>query len=386
MTELLLGLFVGKNAQWKSTEIRTRVGRLAGITGILCNVLLFIGKLAVGLLSGAISVLADAVNNLSDAASSVVTLLGFQMARRPADAEHPYGHARYEYLSGLLVAVFILVMGLGLVRSSAEKVLSASETELSAVTVWIMICAMGVKVWMWAFFRSLGKKIESDVLFAAAADSRNDVIATGTVLLGCAVEFYTGFRADGYVGIAVAVFILWSGVKIARETVSPLLGRQCSEELADGIHRLVCSHPEVLGAHDLLVHDYGPGQCFATIHVELSASEDPLICHDRIDAMERRALEELGVNLVIHYDPVPVDDPEWNGLKEKISSVVAEVSPEISMHDFRLVREGECGKVCFDLAVPYGMNGDCEEIRRRITEEMKVHTSYEIVIRFDGKA
>jgi len=387
MTELLLRLFLKKDRDMKDPNIRLAVGKLAGATGIGCNVLLFAGKLLAGLLSGSISIVADAMNNLSDAASSVVTLLGFRMAQRPADAEHPYGHARYEYLSGLAVAVFICVMGLQLIRSSVEKIITPSAAELSLLTLCIMLASMGIKLWMAVFFRTLGKKIDSAVLEATSTDSRNDVITTGAVLVGCLVEFFADVSIDGYMGLGVALFILWSGVRITRETVSPLLGRQCSPELLEHISALVHSYPEVLGVHDLLVHDYGPGQCFATIHVELSAALEPLVCHDLIDDMERQAQEKLGVNLVIHYDPVVTDDPEWNDLREKLHTIIHNIHPELSMHDFRLLREGDRTKLCFDLAVPYAMNEECASIREKITEAMNTgETSYELVIRFDGKA
>lgn len=303
MTNLILQLFI-KN--WRKSDdptVRGAIGTLAGAVGILCNALLAAGKLLVGLMFGSVSVLADAVNNLSDAASSVVTLLGFRLSQRPADAEHPFGHARYEYLSALAVAGLILLLGFDAARSAVEKIIQPEPVELPMASLVVLAAAVGLKLWMYGFFGKLAKHIGSTALRATALDSRNDCVATTAVLLGCLCQKYLGINADGFVGLGVALFILYSGVSLARDTVSPLLGRQADPALLRQITELVLSREQILGAHDLLVHDYGPGRYFASVHAEMDAAVDPITAHDIIDGIERQALEQLNIHLVIHYDP-----------------------------------------------------------------------------------
>ena len=387
MTKLILNLFEKNWRYRRDPTIHSRIGTVAGITGIVCNVLLFGGKLIVGLITGAVSIVADAVNNLSDAASSVMTLLGFRLARRPADADHPYGHARYEYLSGLAVAAMILLIGAELVKSSVAKIFNPEPIEFKAVTFWVLVASMGVKLWMAAFYGRLGRMILSTTLQATSIDSRNDVLATGGVLLGLLVGKYFSVQVDGFVGLAVALVILWSGVSIGRETISPLLGKQADDDLVDRISTLVLSHDKILGIHDLLVHDYGPGQCFASVHAELSAEEDPLECHDIIDDIECDALAELNVHLVIHYDPVLLNDGEWNEMRRTVESIVREIHPALSIHDFRMARGAKQTKLVFDLAVPYGYENQRKELKQKIDEALiERGKQYTTVIRFDAKA
>lgn len=381
MTELLLRLFVRKNTNIVS---HSAVGRLAGVVGIACNFLLFSLKLAAGLISGAVSVVADALNNLSDAASSVVTLLGFQLAQRPADQDHPYGHARYEYISGLAIAALILVIGVELGEQSIGKILNPAPANISALTLCVLLLSIVIKLWMNGFFKSLGKKISSGTLLAAAVDSRNDVIATSAVLAGAFVEKVCHVSVDGYIGLGVAAFILYSGVQVARETVSPLLGQKADQQLVQQISSCILNHEKVLGIHDLLVHDYGPGQCFASVHVELSASENPLTCHDMIDAIECDVLETLNVHLVIHYDPVLDDDAEWSQLRQLTEEIITELDPRLSMHDFRIVRGADQPKLVFDLAVPYDTALDHKQFRQQFEDALQAKgKAYLAVIRFD---
>lgn len=387
MTSLLLRLFVKDYENTESVAVHSAIGRLAGFTGIICNLLLFLGKLTVGWLANSVSIIADAINNLSDASSSVVTLLGFKMAQQPADAEHPYGHARYEYLSGLVVAALILIIGFDLAKSSFQKILHPEAVEFSAATFVVLVLSIAVKLWMAGFFRSLGKRIHSTTLQATSVDSRNDVVASTAVFLGCAVGYFFHVNIDGIIGLAVAVFILYSGVDIARETISPLLGKQADPELIDRITQLVLSHEKILGIHDLLVHDYGPGQCFATVHAELSAEEDPLECHDIIDDIERDALEQMNVHLVIHYDPVVLNDEEWNTMREIMDEIIVKVDPKLSMHDFRVVRSSKKTKLMFDLAVPYSMRSRHREIKAQIDALLAERgKDYKTVISFDETA
>ena len=304
MTRLLLRLFVRNYQDVRSPAVHASVGKLAGIVGILCNLLLFAGKFTVGLMAGSAAIMADAVNNLLDASSSVVTLIGFRLAQRPADHGHPYGHGRYEYLAGLLVAGIILLSGGDQARTAVEKIIAPTSTTFTSVTFVILILSMGVKLWMAVFYHNLGKRIQSTTLKAASIDSRNDIIASASVLLGCAIEYFFNINVDGYAALAVALFILYSGIRLTGETISPLLGKKADDELIEQISSLVLSHEQVLGIHDLLVHDYGPGKCYASVHAEMSANEDPVVSHEIIDHIERETLERVNVHLVIHFDPV----------------------------------------------------------------------------------
>ncbi|CVI67568.1 Ferrous-iron efflux pump FieF [Clostridiales bacterium CHKCI001] len=387
MTKLLLRLFIKDYNNTESILVHSAIGKLAGITGIVCNILLFLGKLIVGLIADSVSIIADAVNNLSDASSSVVTLLGFQMAQQPADADHPYGHARYEYLSGLVVAALILLIGVDLAKSSVKKIIHPATVEFSIITFIVLLVSIGLKLWMSAFFSSLGKHIHSTTLQATSMDSRNDVIASSAVLIGCLIEYFFHLNIDGYVGLIVAIFILYSGFNIAKETISPLLGKQADPELVEKISQLVLSHEKILGIHDLLVHDYGPGQCFASVHVELSAEEDPLACHEIIDEIECDALEKMNVHLVIHYDPVVLNDEEWSEMRQIVDEIIHNLDPQLSMHDFRIVRGSKQTRLVFDLAVPYSMREKQKELEQKIEEALlSKGKQYVTIIRFDGKA
>ena len=384
MTKLLLRLFVKNYRNTDDPKVRGAYGRLAGLVGLVCNLLLFAGKLVAGTLAGSVSVTADAVNNLSDASSSLVTLFGFKLAERPADEEHPYGHARMEYLSGLLVAVLILVIGVELAKSSVEKILHPEAVEFSVLTLCVLIASILVKLWMCLFCKKLGKAIDSTALEATAADSRNDVITTSAVLLGLLAGHFFRWRIDGWVGALVAVFILLSGWSIAKETISPLLGKQADRELVRRIRDLVLGHPKILGIHDLMVHDYGPGQCFATVHVEMDMHENPLVCHDILDDIERDALRELHVHLVIHYDPVVTDDVELNHMRALVEKKLKQLDPRLSMHDFRMVRGPQHTNLIFDLAVPFDLSGKTAELKRRIDECVQFEDhKYYTVITFD---
>ena len=388
MTRLLLKLFVKDFSKTDNPKVRAAIGKLSGVVGILCNLLLFAGKLAVGTIAGSVSITADAMNNLTDASSSIVTLIGFRLAEKPADEDHPYGHARYEYLSGLAVAAIIIVIGFELAKGSVEKIFNPSNVAFSVVTAAVLLSSIAVKLWLALFNGNLGKKIGSKTLEATAADSRNDCIATGAVLVAAAVEYFTSWHIDGFVGLAVALFILWSGVGLAKETISPLLGEAASPELRALIVDYVNRQPKVLGYHDLMVHDYGPGQRFATLHVEMDNREDPLLCHEIIDDMERECLKNHNIHLVIHYDPVVTDDPRSNRLHEAVDAILQKADSRLRTHDFRMVSgEGHINLI-FDISFPADLKGQEKAIRsqleRTLTEQegTKVYT----VITFDPAA
>ena len=379
MTKLLLRLFVEDT---DTPDGRAKVGALAGAVGICCNLLLFLGKVIAGTMAGSVAIAADGFNNLSDAAASIVTLLGFRFSRKPADAHHPYGHARAEYLSGLCVAVLILFIGVELAKSSVSKIFAPEALAFSGMTLAVLVGSIAVKLWMSLFVGKLGRLIGSKTLTATSADSRNDVIATTAVLVSCLVGHFFHISIDGWTGLAVAAFILWSGYGIARETMSALLGEQADGELVQKLMDLVLRHEGILGIHDLLIHDYGPGRCFASAHVELSAEEDPLVCHEIIDHLECDALRELSVHLVIHHDPVAVNDAEWGRLRSIVEEVTADVDRRLSVHSFRLVRGRGMPRLVFDLAVPYGV--DQEPLRRTLREKMvEAGITNPVTIRFD---
>ena len=383
MTALLLKTFL-RGRDPSDPAARARCGKLAGVVGIVCNVLLCIAKLAVGTISGSISISADAVNNLSDASSSVVTLLGFKLAEKPADRDHPYGHARMEYISGLAVAALILVIGAELARSSFDRILHPQPIEFSAALVVVLALSIAVKLWMMAFNRTVGKKIGSETLLATAADSRNDVITTSAVLAACVFCHFTDLAVDGYAGLAVAVFILISGVGIARDTINPLLGTQPDPDVLRAITSEILAHDKILGVHDLMLHDYGPGRRFGSVHVEMDCREDPLECHEIIDGIEREFRDEHNLELVIHYDPIVTDDEELTRLRSFVQQSCEAIDPRLSIHDFRIVRGYERTNLIFDLVVPF----ELQKNRNRIGWELETRireqdARYNPVITFD---
>ena len=385
MTKLLLRLFVKNGEDTTDSRVRSAVGRLSGVVGILCNLVLFAGKLIIGTLSGSVSITADAMNNLSDATSSIVTLLGFKLAEQPADEEHPYGHARFEYLSGLAVAALIIVIGFELAKTSLGKIQNPTPVAVSVPLVAVLVLSIAVKLWMSAFNRELGNRIQSTTLLATAADSRNDVISTAAVLVAALVELVTSWTVDGYMGLAVSAFILYSGWNLAKETISPLLGEAASPELQALIVDYVKAQPKVLGYHDLMVHDYGPGQRFASLHVEMDYKEDPMFCHELIDDMERECLESHGIHLVIHYDPVVTDDPELNRLRTRVQEILKSVDARLLTHDFRMVPGEGHTNLIFDVALPVDMNGQEHAIKQTLDDTLKQTESKRLqtVITFD---
>ena len=383
MTETLLRIFVKQDPD--SSQGRTAIGSLSGFVGIGCNVLLFALKMLIGTISGSVSIAADALNNLSDASGSVVTLLGFRMADKPADEQHPYGHARAEYLSGLAVAVLILFIGFELVKSSVSKIFHPEAVAFSPALVIALVVSIVVKLGLCRFNTVLGKRIDSATLLATAADSRNDCIATGAVLLSAVVEHLTSLPIDGFMGLAVAIFILYSGLGLARDTVSPLLGENADTELREKIVDYICSNPKVLGYHDLMVHDYGPGKRFASIHVEMDHREDPLECHELIDDMERECLRSHNVQLVIHYDPVVIDDPELMGLKQQVLDILQTRDGRLNLHDFRMVPGKRHTNLVFDITLPRDLQGQEEAIRQHIETILNTESekAYHVVTTFD---
>lgn len=351
-------------------NIRARIGKLSGAVGIICNCLLAAGKLIVGHMTSSMSITADGLNNLSDGASSVVTLLGFKLAEKPADRKHPYGHARIEYIAGLTVAVMILFIGLELGKSSVQKFINPEPIEFSFTAVWVLCASILVKLFMMLFNLKMGRRINSNALLATAADSRNDVMTTSAVLAASIVEHFYDVRIDGVMGIAVSLFILYSGIKLAGETMSPLLGEGANPELQKQITDYINGCPMVLGCHDLMVHDYGPGRRYASIHVEIDKNEDPMACHARIDRMERECLKNYGTHLVIHYDPVVTDDPEVNSTKRLVNTIIKVRDGRLTIHDFRMVDDGESVKMSFDMILPEDLRGQEQSIKETVEKAL----------------
>ena len=367
---------------------RAAVGKRSGAVGIVCNLLLFAAKILVGTLSGSVSITADAMNNLTDATSSIVTMLGFKLSEKPADADHPYGHARFEYLSGLAVAALIIVIGVELGKTSLAKIFAPEPVTFEVFTGIVLVLSMAVKLGLWLFNRALSKTIRSTALAATAQDSRNDAIATGAVLIAGLVEAFTGAMIDGWMGAAVALFILYSGAMTAKDTISPLLGESASPELRELIVDYVRQQPKVLGYHDLMVHDYGPGQRFATLHVEMSTNESPLACHELIDDMERECYQNHGIHLVIHYDPVITDDPELTRFREGCEQLLGMLDKRLHLHDFRMVQGDAHTNLIFDVALPSDMAGRESEITAYLEGKLSRQEGKRIytVITFDPEA
>ena len=388
MTKLLLRLFVKNHQSPKDPKVRSSIGLLSSIVGILCNVLLAVGKLIAGSLTASVSITADAMNNLTDASSAIVTLIGFKLAEKPADENHPYGHARFEYLSGLTVSGIIVIIGFDLAKTSFGSILNPQPVAFSTAALIILVVSMVVKLWLSIFNTKLGKHAGSTALAATAADSRNDVIATGAVLLAAVIERITSWHVDGYIGLAVALFILYSGATLAIETIHPLLGEATDPELRQMIVDEIQENPYVLGYHDLMVHDYGPNQRFASIHVEMDQHVDPLLCHTVIDNLERECLASHGIHLVIHYDPIVTDDPELIRMQQLVSGCLQSIDPALHIHDFRMAKSTGHINLIFDVTLPNTLSHRKKEIQTQLEAEInrREPKKYYTVITFDPMA
>lgn len=351
MTKLLIKLFL-KNKDASTPYGREAYGRVAGIVGIICNLLLSAMKFVIGTMTNSVSITADATNNMTDAGSSIVTLIGFRLSEKPADEDHPYGHARIEYITGLIISFLTLIIGYDILKTSVTKIFNPEEIIFDWISVVVLGISVFIKFWLARFNKSLGKKIKSKALEATAADSRNDVIATLSVLLATILSHFTGFNLDGYMGVFVAVFIIISGIELVKETVSPLLGQAPSKELYEMIESKMLTYENVLGVHDLMVHSYGPGSYFASAHIEMDAKIDVLTCHDIMDAIERDFATNNNIHIVVHLDPTVLDSKETNELKEVVKGILYEIDPIITFHDFRVVYGEKAKNVLFDIVVP----------------------------------
>ena len=364
-------------------EVRQKCGTYAGVVGILLNALLCLGKLAAGALTGSVAMIADAFNNLSDAASSIITLIGFRLAGQAADEEHPFGHGRMEYLAGLIVSIAILLMGLELGKSSVEKLLHPEELNFSWLAVAILAASVLVKLWMYRFNRALGKAISSQTMEATAADSLSDSAATAVVLAATLIGHYFHLQIDGLAGLLVAAFILKTGWEAAKDTLDPLLGRPMDPELAEDIDKLVVSHRNILGIHDLVYHDYGPGRAMMSFHAEVPADADLLEMHDIIDHIERELKEKHHIETVIHMDPI-VNDERTAALRAQVEELAHEIDPVLSIHDLRITAGPYHTNVLFDVMVPYGFRLNDGQVRGELSRRIKgLSEKYTAVIQVD---
>lgn len=385
MQNWLVKKFVHDYENVHDINVRASYGKLSGKVGIFCNAFLFAVKFIMGTISGSVSITADAVNNLSDAASSVISLIGFKMAEKPADEDHPYGHARYEYLSGLTVAVMIILIGFELFKTSFDKVIHPSTVDFSIALVIVLAVSILIKLWMALFNKSLGKKINSSALEATAADSRNDVISTSAVLVAAVISHFFKINLDGYMGIAVAVFILYSGIGLVKDTLDPLLGKAPEPELVDYIQKKILSYDGVLGTHDLMIHDYGPGRKFASVHVEMAAEGDVLKSHDVIDNIERDFLSKDNLNIIVHYDPIVTKDDIVNDFRSWLMEQVKSIDPHLSIHDLRIVPGNSHTNLVFDCVMPHCINMSPSELKAEIRRLVNIkYPNYYCIITIDS--
>ncbi len=380
MTQLLIRLFIRDHKNVQDTTVRTSYGKLSGWVGIVCNLLLCAGKFIVGFISGSVSITADAANNLSDASSSIISLFGFKLAEKEADEDHPYGHARYEYISGFIIAVLVLFIGVELLKSSIGKIIEPTAVEFSWVTIGVLAGSILVKLWMMLFNTKIGRLINSQALTATAADSRNDCISTLAVLVAALISHFASVELDGWMGILVAAFILYSGINLVREAMSPLLGKAPEPEMVEDIRRRIMEYDDVLGTHDLMVHDYGPGRVFASVHVEIAAENDVLESHDIIDNIERDFLA-TGLNLVVHFDPIVTSDSAVGDTRHEIAEIVQRIDERLTIHDLRMVPGPTHTNVIFDCVVPHKFSMSEEELTAEISRFVKqAHPDYFCVI------
>ena len=380
MTELLCKLFIKDRENIRSPEVRRNYGTLASVVGIIVNMILAAGKITVGFLFGAISLAGDGINNLSDAGSQIISFISFKMAAKPADRDHPFGHARIEYVASMIVSFFVMLVGWNLFRESFAKILDPEQVTDNS-NVWLMVAVLAIsilsKLWLVLFNRKIAKKIDSAVMKATAADSLSDACASAAVLVAMLILEFTGLDIDGYMGIAVAIVIFIAGIKILNDTKNSILGEAPSEDVVKGIEAIVAEFPNALGIHDMVVHSYGPNKFVANLHIEVDGSKDIFESHDMIDLIEKRLNSELGILSNIHMDPIVVDDAENDAMKSFVIEKVKSVDDRLNIHDFRFVKGKTHTNLLFDISVPFeikGRDGDIvDAIQKRIAEEKPDH-------------
>lgn len=385
MTRTLIRHFVPNAHNIHDTKVRERFGVLSGVVGIVCNVFLFLLKLAVGLIAGSVSIAADAFNNLSDGLSCVISIVGFKVSGKEPDAKHPFGYGRTEYVAGLIVSFIIMLVGFEFLKTSAGRILHPETVEFSWVMLGILFATILVKLWMGAFNHHIGMLIESPVLIAAGQDSRNDVITTGVVILGMTASRFTSLPVDGYAGLFVALFIIKAGAETTRDTIAPLLGEASDPEIAANIRKIVMGCDGIVGVHDLIIHNYGVGRSLASIHAEVPSNADFIAVHELIDEAEKAVLNQTGVYLVIHMDPIDVDNARVTALRERVDSVLHDADDRLSMHDFRVVGGERQINLIFDVVVPYSYDENRKQaLLNTLCDKLKeIDSRYNPVVTFD---
>ncbi len=386
MSRFIFKLFIKNHEDTADAAVRRQYGILGGSVGIALNLVLFILKTVAGILAASVAMIADALNNLSDAGASVIALVGFKMSGKPADKDHPFGHGRIEYVSALFVAIIILLMGYELIQSSVRKIIEGSAAQFNLASTVILCIAIALKLWMFFFNRTIGKKIDSPASLATAKDSLSDAAATTVILLGALVSKATGFAIDGYLGALVSLFILYAGYSTIKDALTPLLGSPPQKELVDEIEKTVLSHQDVIGIHDLIIHNYGPARFMISLHAEVPSDGDVLLLHDTIDLIEKKLQTKFNCDAVIHMDPVETNNEVINSTKQFILRVIGEVSPELSIHDFRMVTGPTHTNLIFDMVVPYNFALSNEELAKVVQEKiLNYNETYFAVINFDNK-
>lgn len=384
MVTLLAKHFIKNYENTKSPAVRHSYGMLCGVVGILLNILLFSGKFLAGIFSNSIAITADALNNLSDAGSSFITLAGFKLASQKPDPDHPYGHGRMEYLSGLFVSLLILLMAVELLKTSIDKILHPQSTQINPLVIAILAASILVKLYMSYYNQTIGKRIDSTALLATAADSRGDSLSTLLVLASSLISLFTGFQIDGYCGLIVGIFILYSGFNAAKDTINPLLGQAPDKAYVEKIERIVTSHNMILGIHDMMVHDYGPGRVVVSLHAEVPSDGDLLEMHDLIDHIENDLADQCCCEAVIHMDPIAVNDPEVDALKKQLTEIIQSIDATLKFHDFRIVKGPTHTNLIFDVLVPYNFTLKDNDLIDRIDQKVKeCNPSYFIVAKID---
>ena len=384
MTGLLIRLFVRNSEDIRNPDVRKDYGTLSGGVGIVCNILLFVFKVITGIVSSSISVIADAFNNLSDAASSIITIIGFKLADKPADNEHPYGHGRYEYLSGLLIAFLIVMTAVELLKSSVDKIFSSSDVEFSAFSVIILLLSIGVKLWMAVFNKKIGRKLNASAMLATAADSLSDCIATGAVLISLIVGYIFKINIDGYTGVLVALFVFKAGFEAANDTLKPLLGQAPDPEFVKALEDSVLEDNKIKGIHDMHIHDYGPGRVVVSLHAEIPAEMNVMEAHDIIDSTEDKIKKKYKCDISIHMDPVETENERVNELKKTVGEIINEISPKLNFHDFRITQGPMRTNIIFDIEIPFGFEMKDSDVIKEISRRVKaLDESYYVVIQVD---
>lgn len=386
MTNFLINLFVKDNKNINNINVRNSYGKLSGTIGIFTNIFLSLCKIISGLIFSNVSITADGINNLSDAANSIITLIGFKLASKPADKDHPFGHARYEYLTGMIISFLIMFLGFSLLKEAITKIFNPEEIKFSMLLIIILSISIIIKLWLYFFNKKIANKINSITIMATAKDSLNDVISTSTVLVSILAEHFLKIKIDGFTGTLVSLFVIYSGYQLINEALSPLLGEAPKEDLVKLIEEEIPKYPTVIGIHDLVVHNYGQNKCFITVHVEIPAKQDILISHDIVDNIEMDFYKKYNLHLVIHMDPVETENKEAIELKNKVSEKITEYSSELSIHDFRVVFGESHNNLIFDILVPTNFELSDEEIEIKMNELVKeINLKNNAVIRIDKK-